>query len=137
MITNATMITDALRDINVINERQSPSPEQLGDCLRRLNQLMEIWKEEDIDFGYFRQSDSTADCPVPDWAEIGVSTSLSIVCAPKYGATVSTELVALNDVSMNMIQRKVLAESTDNMDMSHMPIGAGYWRNRYDILFDN
>jgi hypothetical protein len=125
MTTNLTIIEDALRDINVISEIDSASAEQGQFCLRRLNQMMEVWKEEDIDFGWFAQTSTTDTIPVPDWAELGVTATLAIACAPNYGASISAELAAIADVTVNAIKRKSLSEKLVNADMSFLPAGAG------------
>ena len=125
MTTNLIIIEDALRDINVISEIDSASAEQGSFCLRRLNQMMEVWKEQDIDIGWFAQTSTADTIPIPDWAELGVTNSLSILCAPNYGASVSLELAAIADVAVGVILRKSLSEKLENADMSHLPIGAG------------
>ncbi len=136
-ITNLEVIDDALREINVISEVDTASAEQGSYALRKLNQMMEVWKEEGISFGYFRQSSTAGTCPIPDWAESAVSTSLAVMCAAKYGATVSIELAAVLRSHYNMVLRKSISEKLDNTDMSHMPIGQGHFGTRYDITTDS
>ncbi len=125
MTTNLVIIEDALRDINVISEIDTASSEQGAFCLRRLNQMMEIWKEQDIDIGWFAQTSTTDTIPIPDWAELGVTSVLAIACAPNYGASISAELAAIADVAASTILRKSLVEKQENADMSHLPQGAG------------
>ena len=133
MTTNLTIIEDALRDIGVISEIDSASAEQGKYCLRRLNQMMEASKENDVDLGWFSQTSTTATTPIPDWAELGITASLSIAIAPNYGATVSIETAAIADEFGSMIVRKSISEKLDNADMSHLPVGAGS-RPRHNIL---
>lgn len=134
MTTNITIIEDALRDINVISEVQSASAEQGAHALRKLNQVMEAWKENDIDFGWFSQTLTTDTIPVPDWAEIGVTSALSIAIASKYGASVSQELIAVGEAGMSMILRKMISEKLKNADMSHLPTGSN--QSSHNILND-
>ncbi|QDP53232.1 MAG: hypothetical protein GOVbin7744_35 [Prokaryotic dsDNA virus sp.] len=134
---NVNLITDALREINVINEVQSASAEQGQQSLTKLNQFMEGLKENDIDFGWFEQSDIQDSCPVPDWARMAVTAGLAIVLAPQYGATLSPELFAKYDSAFSMLQRKSIAERLDNADMSHLPDGSGHFGSRYDINTDS
>jgi tail accessory factor len=91
-ITNADLIADALRELNVISEIQTPSAEQYAHALRKLNQMMARWLEDGIDLGYFPQTSPSDDCPVNDYAELGVTLNLAIAVASNYGATVSPEL---------------------------------------------
>lgn len=125
MTTNLEVIQDALRDINVLAESDTASPEQGSYCLRKLNQLMEAEKENGIGVGWFAQTSTTDDIPIPDWAEIGITATLSIVCAPNYGATVSAETLATAERYFGMIMRKSQSEKLENADMSHLPQGAG------------
>lgn len=137
MTTNLVIIEDALRDIGVISEVDSASAEQGSYCLRKLNQFMEAWKEDSIKIGWFAQTSTADDIPIPDWAELGVTATLSIVVAPNYGATVSQELIAVADAAAGMILRKSLAESLTGADMSHLPVGAGNYYGHRNILTDS
>lgn len=137
-ITNAQLINDALRELNVISEVDTASSEQGTYALRKLNQMMEIWRENGIEVGYFAQTTTTDTCPIPDWAEGAVTLSLALVCAPKYGASISGEMAAAGDQAMTMVQRKAINESLQNTDMSHLPIGAGHIGDGYyDINTDS
>lgn len=93
-ITNADLIGDSLRELTVISEIQTPSAEQYAHALRKLNQLMAKWLEDGIDLGFFPQTSASDLCPIPDYAELGVTLHLAIACASNYGATVSQELGA-------------------------------------------
>jgi len=136
MTTNIEIISDSLREINVISEVAEASSEQGKKGLRKLNQMLEIWRENDIDFGWFKQLSTTDVAPVPDWAELGVVSMLAIALAPTYGASVSAELGAVADTAYGMIQRKSISEKLDNTDMTQLPEGQGHWRNRYNIETD-
>lgn len=135
-ITNLQLITDALRDINVISEAETPSADQGAKALRRLNQMMELWKEQSLDVGYFAQSSTADDCPIPDWTELAVTNALSIALAPGFGATVSAELVVMADSSINGVRNRIVAEGLDNTDMSHLPRGTGHYGQGYNITND-
>lgn len=135
MTTNLQIIDDALRDIGVISEAETASAEDGKYCLRRLNQMMEVWRENSKDIGYFAQTLTTDTIPIPDWAELGVTSTLAIAIAPNYGATVSQELIAIAQSAEGMILRKSLSESLTGRDMSHLPIGSGFRRSN-NILTD-
>jgi hypothetical protein len=136
-ITNLTVIEDALREINVISEVDNASAEQGSDSLRRLNQMMEVWREDGIDFGYYPQTETNESCPIPDWAELAVTTGLAITLAPKFGASISAELAAVGSKTYRAVSRKSLSEKLDNMDMTQLPIGQGHFGHGYDINTDN
>lgn len=137
MTKNLVIIEDALRDIDVIAEIESASAEQGKFCLRRLNQMMEVWKEDGINIGYFAQTSTTDTIPVPDWAELGITATLAIAIAPTFSATVSPELIAVADAAAGMILRKSLVENMTQLNMSHLPAGAGNRYRRRNILTDS
>lgn len=137
MTTNISVIEDALRDINVISEVDSASPEQGAYALRKLNQMMELWREEDIEVGWFAQTSTADTIPIPDWMEAAVTAGLAIVLAPKYGATVSPELGIIADNSISKVKAKLIREKLTNADMSHMPRGEGRFRRGWDISTDS
>jgi len=137
-ITTLQVITDALRSINVISEVDTPSSEQ-GEAARRiLNQMMEVWREDGIDIGWFAQANTTGDAPIPDWSESAVISSLALRLAPRFGASISQELAATGSQDYRMVLQKVQREALDNTDMSHLPQGSGHdgW-NKYNINTDS
>jgi hypothetical protein len=134
---NSELIDSALREINVINENGSASAEQGEQCLDKLNALMAKWRVSDADFGWWKQTDLTADAPVPDWAEEAVISALAVRVAPQYGASISAELALVARDSLKTVKREVIKLKMDNADMSHMPIGAGHYQTRYDIQSDS
>ena len=136
-ITNIQVITRALREINVINEVQSASAEQGVQALKKLNSLMEAWKEDSKDVGYFEQTSTTDTCPIPDYAENAVIYSLAVLLAPQYGTSISAELAAMQSHFVKILTRKLISENLDNTDMTHMPRGTGWWGNRYNITTDS
>lgn len=135
MSTNLEVISAALKLINVIGQTDTASPEQGAYCLSELNDLIESWTENGIDLGYFRQDDTTDDCPIPTWAERGVKAALAIEVAPHYGATISPGLAKKYDDGYGIILRKSIVETLPTQDMSSMPMGEGM-RGSASILTD-
>lgn len=125
-ITNLTLIADALRSIGVIDETETPSAEQGSHCLRQLNQMLAQWKDGDgIDLGYFAQSSTAATCPMPEWAEAGVTGKLALRIAPHYAAQVPIGTAAAAMEGYETILRVVLNSKLEGADMSHLPAGSG------------
>lgn len=138
MATLLSVIDDALRDINVISEVDNASAEQGSYALRRLNQMMDLWREtKDIDLGYFNQTSTAGDIPVPDWALLAVTTGLSVAIAPKYGASVSGELMSVAASSIGGVQTKLIVEKKKGVDLSYLPVGAGHYGRGNNILTDS
>ncbi len=138
MTTLLEVIDDALRDINVISETESASAEQGKYCLRRLNQMMNLWRETaDIDLGYYDQSVTTGTIPVPDWALLAVTAGLAIAVASKYGASVSPELAGIALASISGVQTKLQVEKKKGVDLSYLPCGSGHCGRGNNILTDS
>ena len=138
MATLLEVIDDALRDLNVISEVDNASPEQGSHALRKLNQMMNLWREtKDIDLGYFDQSTTSGDIPIPDWSLLAVTSGLSVVIASKYGATVSTELAAVASSTISGIQTKLQVEKKKGVDLSYLPVGSGHYGRGNSILTDS
>lgn len=135
--TNLDVINGALRELNVIAENQNASAEQGSQCLEKLNELLEMWKEVGIDFGWYEQSSTAGNAPIPDYARTAVRTSLAILCASQYGASVSTELASVADRAYGLLLSKAQREKLDNVDMSHLPVGSGKYGSGYDINSDS
>jgi len=138
MSTVLEVIEDALREINVISEVGSASPEQGKFGLRRLNQMLALWRETmDIDLGYFSQSATTGTMPTPEWAELAIVTGLAVTMAPKYGATISQELAMVAAQSIGAVQTKLIVEKKKGVDLSYLPVGSGHYGRGTNILTDS
>lgn len=72
------LITDAYRLRNVLDENETPSPEQAKTGLRRLNQMCAAWKANGLDIQYFATDKLSDVLTIPDWAEIGVTAQLAV-----------------------------------------------------------
>lgn len=114
-ITNADLIADALRELTVISEIQTPSAEQYAHALRKLNQVMARALEDGVEIGFYPQTLASDVCPIPDYAELGVTLVLAIACASNYGATVSVELGATAANAWDTILRTSIS--------ARMPVG--------------
>lgn len=125
-VTNADLIADSLRELNVISEIQTPSAEQFAHALRKMNQMMAKWLEDGIDLGYFPQTSPSEDCPIMDYSELGVTLNLAIAVASNYGATVSAELGATAESAYATILRTAMnAALPVNSTMPNRPCGSG------------
>lgn len=132
MSTNAQIIGDALSLLKVIAEGETPSAEHSAHGLRKLNQMLATWEVDGIALGYHAQTDATATCPIPDWAEKGVYGSLAIEVAADYGAQLSAEAMKTADDGYTLILRRIISLGMQGSDMSHLGAGGG----RYNINTD-
>lgn len=124
-VTNANLIADALRELNVISEIQTPSAEQYAHALRKLNQMMAKWAEDGIDQGYFPQTSPSDDCPIMDYAELGVTLNLAVAIASNYGASVSIELASNASSAYDTILRTAMNAALPVNNMDTRPCGTG------------
>ncbi len=132
-VTNLSLIRDALRALNVIDETQDPSAEQGVLCLGDLNQMLFGWAADGIDLQFFKQTSPLDNCPIPDWAEAGVKYKLALRIPHHYGATVPISVVAAADEGYATILRKSIEVPRASMD--HLPMGSRYGNG--DIINGN
>lgn len=136
-ISNIQLITDALRSINVIREGQAPNPNQLTNVLRQLNQMLAAWEVDKVPLGYFAQSDPGATCPIPEWAEMGVSGKLAVAISGDYGTEVLQSIKDRAEEGYRTILRVVENLKLEGADMRHLPVGSGKLNGtRYNIATD-
>lgn len=137
MSTNIQLISDALLDLGVINESETPSAEQGSHALRQLNQMLEAWEDEGVRLGWFEQTDTSADAPLPPYALKGVTAALAIELSPSYGgaASVTPALEKKLSDGMAVINRKAALKNLQPLDTRSMSRGEGQ-RQVTDILND-
>lgn len=118
-----TIIGDALLEIGVINESETPSAEQGQHALRKLNQMLESWEEEGVRLGWCEQSDTSGTAPLPPYAERGVTLKLAMALAPSYGgaASVTPALIAEMTDAYGLIIRKAALKNLKPSDTRNMP----------------
>jgi len=132
-----TIIDDALREINVISEVGTASSEQGEFALRKLNQMMDLWREtKSVDVGYFSLSATTETAAIPDWAVLAVTLALATACASKYGASVSMELGTIAADAFGGVQTRCILDQKRGVDLSYLPVGSGNLGRGNDIRND-
>ena len=124
-LTNADLIADSLRELNVISEIQTPSAEQYAHALRKLNQVMAKALEDGIEIGFYPQTSASDPCPIPEYAELGITLLLAIAVASNYGATVSAELGATASSAYDTILRTSISARMPVGRMLNRPCGEG------------
>ena len=136
--TNLDIISDALLDLGVINESETPSAEQGSHALRVLNQLLEAWEEEGVRLGWCEQTDTSEDAPLYPYALRGVTAALAVELAPSYGgaASITPALTAKLDAGMALINRKAALKNLKPLDMTNMPAAEGGIGYGYNIQTD-
>lgn len=122
-MNNIDLISDALLELGVINESETPSAEQAQHALRKLNQMLEAWEESGIKLGWCEQTDTSATTPLPPYAESGVTLRLAIALASSYGgaASVTPALIESANDAMKVIERKAALANLKTADSRNMP----------------
>lgn len=115
--TAAQVIQDALLAIKIIREGQTPTADMQAQAIRRLNQMMALWAAEGRDIGYVPVGTVTDTLTVPDAAILGIYSTLAIMLAPAYGASVSEELYAMSRMGMETIDKITVKEVRMDMDV--------------------
>lgn len=124
-ITNSDLVSDALREIGVLDETETASAEQFADGIRKLNQMMELLEVGGIRLDYFKQAISSDTCPIPEYAEIGITCALAMRLAALYHATVTPELGTSADAGMKVIVREAVKRELPLATMQNRPRGEG------------
>ena len=138
MTTNVTIIGDALRLLGVIAESQTVSANQGEHGLRVLNQMLESWTEEGIELGWFEQSATTDDAPLPKWAEMGVTAKLAQALQPTYPAgSLAPHVFDDTKNGYGVILRNAVKEQLQPVDQSHMPMGEAHYGFGWNIETDS
>lgn len=133
-MTNISLITASLRLLGVIAETESPSPEQGTTALGFLNRMIEAWTENGTDLGWFEQTSTADDAPLPKWAEKGVIAKLAQELRAVYpSSTLDASIMDDNTNGYEVIARRTLLDQLEPSDMSHMPQGSGSYGRTRDI----
>lgn len=134
MSTNEQIIADALRDIGVLAETESVTPEQADHGLRKLNGLLASMAVETIGESPAPQNNYSDDFPLSEDFELGVTAMLAVVLAPTYGREAPPTIKALADAQMRRFLRQGLyVERREASVLGKLP-AAG--RRMYDIATD-
>ncbi len=115
--TASQIIADALLAINVLREGETPTAEMQAQAIRRLNQMMATWEADGRNLGYIPIGTVTDTLTVPDASLMGIYSSLAIVLAPSFGASVSPELVAIQEKGMAVIDKITAKEVIAGLDL--------------------
>jgi hypothetical protein len=125
-LKNIELLTDAYRLCGIIDETEVPSAEQGVLALRKLNQMMELWAESEIELQYYEQTDQDAEFPCQRYTEQGVTGKLAEALAAHYGITLSPESVAYANAGYAVIERKAVLAKREPLSMAHLPMGSGH-----------
>lgn len=102
------IVTDALRNIGVISETETPSAEQGADGVRKLNELMASLAEDGIDLGWPQIADTSVSVSIPLGEVRTIKALLAINMAPIYGAVVTEPVAAVAGAGYTRMLRNAM-----------------------------
>jgi hypothetical protein len=128
MATNLDVITDAMRRMNIIHERETPSSTQGQQGLDLLNDMLADWEEDGIELGYYPQTSTSATIPVEDHALRGIKYNLALEFGAEYGLEPAPTLAERARMTKARLTKATSEEVETSFD--HMPFGGS---SVYDI----
>lgn len=87
-ITALDMLIDSMRAANVIDENQTPTPEQSVKGLRLLNQMMGQWDADGLKLGWVTVPTLPSVLPITAQDERAVKFNFAVELAGEYGLDV-------------------------------------------------
>lgn len=133
MATNNGLIKDALSILGVLDEIQSVSAEQGAIGLSVMNDMLLEWDADQIDVGYYPQTDINAESPVYPDAQSAVKHNLAIYLASYYGLEPKLPVVMIADRGYKRLLRDSINAKLEEADLTGVPMGEGF-RVRTNIL---
>jgi len=98
------VITQSLEELGVLHVGETPSGDDVNDCFKRLNQMLQSWELSGIDLEFQTETSIDDDVPYPE-SHIGpFACNLAVRLAPAYGVSVSAELAAFAEIGYRQVQ---------------------------------
>lgn len=129
-MTNLEIIRDALGLLGVLAETESVSAEQASHGLRVLNDLMDEWEADNIEIGYWAQTEPNSEFPAMARTALAVKYALAVALAPHYGRAVPADVGVLSQRYYARLMRD--AVEIPIASTAHLP--RPNWR--YDVASD-
>jgi hypothetical protein len=124
--TNRAVVTDALREINVLDDDETASNEDATLALRELNRMTALMAGDGIDLGFPPQDSLADDFPLDATAEAQIIPLLSQRLLKHFpAAKPSPSLLADASTAMLQLQRAAALANMEEADMSNLPRGTG------------
>lgn len=119
------IVTDALRNIGVIAETETPSAEQGSDGVRKLNELMASLAEDGVDVGFAPISDTSDTVVIPLGDVRTIKALLAINMAPIYGAEIPEVVASIATSGYSRMLRNALLLAQHPVDLCTVSSGTG------------
>lgn len=134
MATKLSLINRAMSDLGMASYVFDLSPEEIQDCLNRLDDMMAEWDFKGIRLGYALPSEENPSSPdddahLPDGVVSAVASNLAIRCAPMFGKQVSPDVYKQAKDGLDVIEIATMQMPSMQYPTT-MPRGGGY-KNRF------
>lgn len=129
MASNLDVIKEALSIIGVIDEIEDPSAEQSENGLSVMNDMLLMWDADQIDVGYYQQTDVNAESPIYADALSAVKYNLALYLSTYYGVEPKLSVAMIADRGYKRLLRDAMNAKIEESDTSHLP---GVYR-QFDI----
>ncbi len=131
MSTNREVVTDALREISVLDADESASVEDAMLALRELNRLMSSLTADGIDLGFPPQDSLSDEFPLDEVAEAQIIVLLAARLTKHFRVSQPSPVLAIDvDAAKSQLLRAAVLTNMQESSLTHMPLGentAGFW----------
>lgn len=132
-MTNLELITDALRELGVIDAFRDPSAEDAALGLRKLNQLMADLEADTVYLGYFAQTSVNDDLPLADGDAAAIVPVLAMSLSINFpSAVIPAALPFVADKNRSRLLREAVKSSAEESRLTNMPLGIN--KGFFDIM---
>lgn len=121
----ATIITDALGLLRVIDANEAPEAEDAATAIRALNTMMRAWEVDGLAMGWSDVSSPSDILPAPPEAEEAIAYNLAIRLRARYGATLEPDVIKIATDGLATLSAQVLSNSYDQLSYPDLPVGVG------------
>ena len=126
MATNNSVIKEALSILGVLDEIQSVSAEQGENGLSVMNDMLLEWDADQIDVGYYPQTDINAESPIYPDALAAVKHNLAIYLASYYGLEPKGPVLMIADRGYKRLLRDAMNAKIQEANMQGVPLGEAF-----------
>jgi hypothetical protein len=117
------LVTNALRDIAVIGETDSPTAEQGEDAVTRLNEIMASLEESGISLGYNPKADTADTIVLPPGHVLTIRALLAISLCDVYPRAVPAFIAAMADSGYKRLLRQAIYKNIRETRTDNAPRG--------------
>jgi hypothetical protein len=122
-MTNRELIREAFMLAKVLTQGIAPTAEMEVDGLSAMNDMLLEWTADEVDVGYYVQSDLAAESPVFSDAYSAVKASLAIKLAGLYETEPHPSVLADAIRGYKRLERDSVSSQVPELDMGHWPSG--------------